>query len=88
MAEFRTNDLKICDRLRKEQGIVPVEALGGGYLQPKTYVFTQSDEEINALLAVSPVTETVPEEPVKEEQKSGFPFFKKKGKNLKRSVNK
>lgn len=56
--QFITTDLRVTDKLRVEHGILPIEAIGTGPLQPKKYVFAESEEEINALLASKPEEKT------------------------------
>ncbi len=55
--QFITNDLRVTDKLRTEHNILPIEAIGNGPMKPKSYVYAESNEEINALLAPAEITE-------------------------------
>jgi hypothetical protein len=48
--QFSTTSLQVCDKLRTEHNIVPIAAVSNGKMQKKSYVYTESEEEINALL--------------------------------------
>ena len=79
MAQFKTSDMKVCTRLRVEHGKYPVASLSGGYLQPKTYVYAESEEEINKLLEIPATAEEQTVESGMEKTSNGFTIFKKRG---------
>jgi hypothetical protein len=78
MGNYKAQGLIEAEKIRKKYNLTVIGSVSNGYLQPKTYIFAESEEQVAKLIESEPKEEVPPEE-IKEENTGGFTLFKRRG---------
>ncbi len=78
MGNFEVKGVKEAEKIRKQYNLTVIGSHNNGYLQPKTYIFAESEEHVADLMKKEPVV-AEPGDPVLETPEPVATFFKHRG---------